>query len=82
MTPEQQRRVKIGFGRFAVAARRGGVSDQALAEWLLDLATRWLAAHGVAATNIHLWVTHALERRFPAPLSAAARAPNDFGGQR
>jgi len=49
---------------------------------MLDLAVRWLAAHGISDNNLHLWVTHALQGPRPLPLTAAARAPNDFGGRR
>lgn len=65
------------------AARKRGVRDQDIAEWMLSLSVRWLAAHGVSKPNLHLWVDHELTSGPKlAPLVAAAAAPNDFGGQR
>ena len=71
------------FGSFVRVVRERGVTDQELAEWLLSVTVRWLAAHGVAAGNIHLWIDREL-REGPKlqPLVAAARSTNDFGGRR
>lgn len=49
---------------------------------MLGLGARWLQAHGVSATNVHLWIDRALAMPAPAPLVAAAAAANDFGGRR
>ena len=82
MTPQQTALLTRLLSSFARLARREGLTDQQLAEWMLDLAVRWLAAHGISDNNLHLWVTHALQGPRPLPLTAAARAPNDFGGRR
>lgn len=73
----------LGFlDRFATDARCVGLSDQELAEFMLEVGARWLAAHGVSATNVHLWIDRALAKPAPVPLSAAARERNDFGARR
>jgi len=82
VTPTQQALLTRMLGVVAPAARRAGITDQDMAEWLLDLGVRWLAAHGVSETNLHLWVTQALQRPRPVPLTAAARTRNDFGDRR
>lgn len=82
MTPAQDLRLRQLFGALARCARSIEISDQELAEWMLALGVRWLAAHGISDANLHLWVTHALQRGRPVPLTAAARASNDFGGRR
>jgi hypothetical protein len=59
------------------------MSNQELAEWMLDVGARWLRAHGVSGANVHAWIDRALARSdSPAPLTAAARAVNDFGARR
>lgn len=84
LRPEQATRLQIVFGRLAVFAReRIGLTDQEFAEWLLSTSSRWLAAHGVSRTNIHLWVDRELtEGPKLQPLIAAAASRNDFGGRR
>jgi hypothetical protein len=72
----------MAFAQFAVASRAAGVSDQSMAEWLLGVGGRWLVAHGVSASNVHVWLDQQLGRRMPVPLTAAAAAKNDFGGDR
>jgi hypothetical protein len=68
--------------RFARDTRALGLSDQELAEFMLRVGSRWLQAHGVSAANIHLWIDQALGAPAPVPLTAAARAVNDFGNCR
>jgi hypothetical protein len=71
------------FGSLVQVARKRGISDQPLAEWLLSLSVRWLNAHGVSAANVHTWVDRELSGgRVIVPLVAAAAAKNDFGGDR
>jgi hypothetical protein len=70
------------FAAFARVCRERGVTDQELAEWVFSLGARWLHAHGVSATNIHLWIDRELGGNKLTPLIAAARAANDFGGRR
>ena len=60
-----------------------GVRDQDVAEWMLSIGVRWLHAHGVSASNLHLWIDHEMTSGAKlAPLVAAAAARNDIGGQR
>lgn len=72
----------MALAQFATTTRAAGVSDQSMAEWLLGVGGRWLVAHGVSAANVHAWLDQQLGRRLPMPLTAAAAAPNDFGGDR
>lgn len=74
--------LRVCFGAFARLVRAKGVSDQELAEWLFSLGARWLHAHGVSATNIHLWIDRELGGKRLTPLIAAAASRNDFGGRR
>jgi hypothetical protein len=74
--------LRATFSVFARVARKHGVSDQELAEWLFALGARWLFAHGVSAENIHAWIARELELNRIAPLVASAAAANDFGGRR
>lgn len=80
VSPAQTAAVVQLLGRFMDEARARGVTDSELAEWLFGLCGRWLAAHGYSKANLHQWLTLELERRRPLPLTAAARAPKDFGG--
>ena len=70
------------FDRFARESRAIGVSDQEMAETLLGISARWLKAHGVSNDNLHTWIDTNLAQKMPLPLTAAARARNDFGSRR
>jgi hypothetical protein len=83
LTPIQQRFLQQQFAAFMAAARKQGIVDQEMCEWLLSLASRWLVAHGVRSADVHVWVEREMrDARMPRPLVAAAAAPNDFGGRR
>lgn len=82
MTPDERRTLDESLALFASRARAAGLSDQQMAEYLLGTSCRWLHAHGVSVTNLHAWVDLHLKRPMPTPLTAAARAPNDFGSAR
>lgn len=82
MTPAQTSVVRLAFARLAGDARASGLTDQDVAEWMLDVSARWLAAHGVSRANVLQWVSWALDRPKPMPLNSAARAPNEIGGRR
>lgn len=82
MTALQLAAVRGLFDTFSRGSRELGLTDQQVAEWLLRLSAKWLLAHGVSATSIHQWVQIALGQRVLVPLTAAARAKNDFGGLR
>jgi hypothetical protein len=82
VTPEQRAAVHGHLDRFARESRGVGLSDQELAEFMLDLSVRWLRAHGVSGANIHAWINSLLTRRSPLPLTAAARSSSDFGARR
>lgn len=65
------------------AARDSGLTDQQVCEWMLKLSAGWLKSHGVSVDSIHQWLELALGRKLVLrPLTAAARARNDFGGMR
>lgn len=79
----QQQFLELQFTRFALLARRRGLSDQQLCEWLLSLGGRWLVAHGIARPNVHAWLEHEMrDARIPSPMVAGAASRNDFGGRR
>ena len=84
LRPDQATRLQIVFGRLAQFSReRIGLTDQEFAEWLLSVSARWLNAHGVSRTNVHLWVDRELtEGPKLQPMVAAAATANDFGGRR
>lgn len=82
MTSDQSHTLQDAFAKLASASRAAGISDQQMAEWVLGVGARWLVAHGVSKLNIHQWVDYELGRYMPVPLTAAARARNDFGGDR
>lgn len=82
ISPRQTDVLRVVFASFTRVVRARGVSDQELAEWLFSLGARWLHAHGVSATNIHLWIDRELGGHKLTPLIAAARSANDFGGRR
>ena len=82
VTPAQREIVLGHFDRFARDSRAVGLSDQDVAEFMLTLSARWLAAHVIAQSNLHLWIASALRLPSPVPLTAAARARNDFGASR
>lgn len=82
VTPAQRQIVMSHFDRFARESRAVGLSDQDVAEFLLQLGSRWLHAHGISAQNIQAWISTALQKPVPLPLTAAARARNDFGAGR
>jgi hypothetical protein len=84
VTPEQRTVIQTSLASLAASSRGAGLSDQQMAEWLLGVGARWLVAHGVPKANVHQWVEFQLTQRgpIPAPLTAAARARNDFGGDR
>ena len=82
VTPAQREIVLGHFDRFARDSRAVGLSDQDVAEFMLTLSARWLVAHGIAQSNLHLWIQQALRKPAPLPLTAAARARNDFGASR
>jgi hypothetical protein len=79
---QQRAAFSVHVDRFARDARGVGLSDQELAEWMLDVGARWLQAHGVSAANVHAWIDQALSKSAPMPLTAAARSANDFGSRR
>jgi hypothetical protein len=71
------------FATFAQLARKRGIVDQDLCEWLTSLGTRWLHAHGVSREHVHAWVDREMrDARSPVPLVIGAAARNDFGGKR
>jgi hypothetical protein len=82
VTPDDRRTLGEALALFATRARAAGLSDQQMAEYLLGTSSRWLHAHGVSVPNLHAWVDLHLKRPMPMPLTAAARAPNDFGSAR
>lgn len=84
LRPDQDQLLQRAFTRVAIFARdRVGVSDQELAEWLLQLSARWLHAHGVSVANVQAWTAHAIQQgQRLVPLVAAAASRNDFGGRR
>jgi hypothetical protein len=82
VTPAQREIVLGNFDRFARDSRAVGLSDQDVAEFLLKLSARWLRAHGISAGNLHTWIETALRLPAPSPLTAAAKARNDFGASR
>lgn len=82
LSQTQTAALRVTFGNFARLMRARGISDQDLAEWLFSLGARWLHAHGVSPTNIHLWIDRELGGKRLTPLIAAASAANDFGGRR
>jgi hypothetical protein len=83
VNPQQRAALSGHFDRFARAAREQEfIPDQEVAEFMLHVGARWLLAHGVSAANIHTWIDRSLVQPAPQPLTAAARAANDFGGRR
>lgn len=82
MTPAQQAAINSHFDVFVAGCRRAGIGDREMAEWMLSLSARYLHAHGYSRGNIHMWITHQLDRPAPAPLLAAAAAAKDFGERR
>jgi hypothetical protein len=82
VSPAQREIVLSHFDRFARESRSIGVSDQDVAEFMLQVGGRWLQAHGVSAANIHSWIDASLRKPAPLPLTAAARSRNDFGASR
>lgn len=82
MTPQQQAAINTSFDVFVAGCRRFDIGDRDLAEWMLSLSVRYLHAHGYSRGNIHMWVTHQLDRRAPSPLIAAAALAKDFGERR
>lgn len=82
VTAAQRAAMQAAFGEFARSARGALVAEQDMAEWLLSISSRWLHAHGVSRSHVHQWVDYVLDQGGPRPLTAAARASNDFGGGR
>lgn len=82
ITSAQRSALQAALGDFARSARLALVSDQDMSEWLLSVSSRWLHAHGISRANVHQWVDYVLDQGAPRPLTAAARASNDFGGGR
>lgn len=78
VTPTQTSAINAHFDRFVAGCRAGTLDDRAIAEWMLSLAARWLHAHGYSRANLHLWVTHELDRAKPSPFTAAAAVSKDF----
>jgi ethanolamine utilization protein EutP (predicted NTPase) len=82
VTEAQRAALQAALGDFAQSARLALVSEQDMAEWLLSVSSRWLHAHGISRSHVHQWVDYVLDQGAPRPLTAAARATNDFGGGR
>lgn len=82
LTVQQRAELQMALAQFAAKSRAAGISDQSMAEWLLGVGGRWLVAHGVSGANVHTWLSQQLGMRLPVPLTAAAAARNDFGGDR
>jgi hypothetical protein len=83
LTPLQQRFLQVQFATFMGLARKRGIVDQDMCEWLTSIGVRWLRAHGVSTENVHAWVSQEMsDARTPAPLIASAASRNDFGGKR
>lgn len=84
MSEGQLAAVRNHFDDFARDARGVGLSDQQLCEWLLQLSGRWLQSHGVPGEYVLRWLALQLSKSANVlqPMAAAARAKNDFGGQR
>lgn len=82
VNPAELEALHQALAAFARSARAAGLADQQMAEYMLGTGSRWLHAHGVSVANIHAWVDLHLKRPAPMPLTAAARARNDFGSAR